>query len=1302
MSKMKKIAILAVIAMVLTMMPAAMFAATATDTRLAGADRVSTALEIASAGTWGTTVVLAPADQANLVDALAAAPLAGQENAPILLTFKGSLDAGVKAKIAALGATKVYVVGAISAAVAAEVDAISGVTVEVLQGPGRQATAAAVNAKLTSPAGTFVVGYDAIADALSVASYAAKNKFAIVLTNQAGDLDGAALVGATKYIVGGTTKVNDIAGVTRLSGADRFATNTAVAATLSFSYGRVYVANGMSLVDALSVAPLAAKYDAFVVLASANGVASIAGVNGSTQVIAVGGLNAVSDAVKGMVYVAPATLTVESVSALNAKQIQVVFSKAVDKDTITVDNFDVTQKNDAAGSDRLASATETNIGTAATGAAKLQSDNKTVLLTLDQTAALTNPTTATVIVRKAVKDADGTALAADVTMTASFSDSTVPSVTSITQTGNDKIEVKFNEAIKDSGNDTGAFGVDDFIIDDYAVAITSVAWKSASAIDTLVITASGTIPNGEHTLTVNPTAGDLVDYATFRVVKADIDFTINADTTIPSVTAVSKSEAKVRFTFSKEVVIPTADANIEFRYAYNASGALKIATNSASFSTVANTNNTQYDVTFASPLNPGSANVYITYVSDTSSANRIKDLYDNVLPTGTMVSFTVSADTTAPTVTSVTSPDATTFEVVYSEAVTGADVPTNYTVTDPNGDAVAVTGAILKAGTTSTYTLTVASMSEGGAYKFEINTNVKDVSTAANKIAAYSTNLAIDDDSKPTIVAATINSARDTVTIEFSEAMAESGANSAIDKANYRTAVGSGGVQSTLPDGTTITQTGTVVTIKFTSALASAQDYLEIGQVADVAGNKIAKLQTEDALNTLDTFTATVSKVKFIATNKISFEVNRQLKAITAANITVDQAVDEVATSATWVNNADGTATVTANFADDSFDTGLATIANVDFAASSFQDTNDVYSATLSNVALTTKSDVIAPKISKYWTLDTDFDGKIDSVVVSYTEDLYVASVSEADYTVAGYAITGVTVDNAGTITSDAADVVISVTEKATPDTAVTPKVTQVGTVEDISGQHNVLVAQSEKTSTDMAAPAITGVAMDMSGNGDAKKIVFTFSEAVTVANFDATKVSIDNTIAAFGAGVALAAGTETQTASNVITVTALTAAKVSAIQVKDSIGDATSVFYLALDAAAMTDGTNANLAKNGVEVTSFVADTTAPRIIAAVADAATLIAGQTVTITYDDYMTVAADKTANYTRTGGTATLIDGTATVDASGDLDTATATLAAGEKITADATVVDIATNAVNTSYDTITCPADATTAWAISAN
>ncbi|MDR0434791.1 MAG: cell wall-binding repeat-containing protein [Gracilibacteraceae bacterium] len=227
--------------------------------RLAGNDRIATALAICAAG-WDAspTVILAAADQGNLVDSLAAASLAGQENAPILLTYKNTLALGVKARIQALGARTVYLVGAVGDAVGQELRSIDGLRVEKLAGSDRWATERAVNAKLTGVQGTFIVGYNAIPDALSIASYAAAHRFQILLANRDGTVDETRLTG-TAYIVGGSAVVRDIAGVARLGGADRYATNAAVIAALDFQFNQSFFASGASPVDALAASSLAAR-----------------------------------------------------------------------------------------------------------------------------------------------------------------------------------------------------------------------------------------------------------------------------------------------------------------------------------------------------------------------------------------------------------------------------------------------------------------------------------------------------------------------------------------------------------------------------------------------------------------------------------------------------------------------------------------------------------------------------------------------------------------------------------------------------------------------------------------------------------------------------------------------------------------------------------------------------------------------------------------------------------------------------------------------------------------------------------
>lgn len=288
-------AVMAVAVMIMSILPAQMFAAT-TSTRLAGSDRISTAVAIADALSAADTVILAAADNANLVDSLAVAPLAGKVS-PIYLTGKNSLDSVVKSK---LTGKNVYVIGAVSDAVLADVKTVASSATK-LSGSNRLATNDAINARLTNVAGTFVVGFDAIPDALSVASFAAANNYAIVLANPDGSVDSSKLMGTKTYLVGGSALVKDIAGATRLGGTDRFATNAAVINGLSFSFGTVYIANGLSLVDALAGSSLAAKTGSPIIISdniTINTSFSDMLADEST-VVALGGTGAVSDYILG-------------------------------------------------------------------------------------------------------------------------------------------------------------------------------------------------------------------------------------------------------------------------------------------------------------------------------------------------------------------------------------------------------------------------------------------------------------------------------------------------------------------------------------------------------------------------------------------------------------------------------------------------------------------------------------------------------------------------------------------------------------------------------------------------------------------------------------------------------------------------------------------------------------------------------------------------------------------------------------------------------------------------------------------
>jgi len=894
MSRTKKIAVLAIIAMVLTLMPAAMFAATTADsTRLSGAGRVETALDIASAG-WTTagTVILAPADQANLVDALAAAPLAGQENAPVLLTFKGSLDAAVKAKIAALGATKVYVVGAISDAVAAEVDAMTGVAVEALKGNGRQATAAAVNAKLTSPAGTFVVGYDAIPDALSVASFAAKNKYAIMLANADGTFSGTA-VGSTKYIVGGTAKVADITGFSRISGSDRFATNKAVAETLAFDYARVYVANGLTCVDALSVAPLAAKYNAFVALSSNSDVAAASVVNAKlnsvSKVIAVGGATAVSDVIVGKVaYAAPSALAVESVQTVGLNTIVVKFNKEVE-----------------------ATSAQTNTNYTLAGANLTASDvlqlspidNKTLTIILDVPMGQLAPSVFTVkqnLIRS--KDLASTVPAYSANVT--FSDSAAPTVTSVVANGNKEVNVQFSEGVKLPAAYLAAAGtkmtIDGSNLVNFGFTAPATATVTATAANSygykVKLTFGTAIPAGTHTLKVLAgTATDLIDAAGYKVAEQSITFTVESVTGAPSVTSITaETNGVVQVTFDRSMDTATVVA-ANFRVSGSATAPTVTA--------VPGTSNKTWKLSFGNGVvTPGAGVLVIN--------KAVADVYGNVMSSvaDVRVAFTAAADTVKPTAKSVTVINNTLIRVIFSEPIPVAygTNPNNYVLKDSTGNAIATVPAIVGGVTSSdTYELTVAALT-GSNYSLKIQ-NMIDLSVAGNIMDAYTTTFNGIDNVAPTIDVAGPNTgvfqvANAVAAVVFSESM---DATTITNTANYsykdNQAVP---VWHALPTGTSITplENNSAVQITFPASYTvlggAATEFsvmqLRVANVKDVSGNVIDGVVVSQAIGAIASGSDNATYVTnsfnlFSDPNKVwaEFELNQTVTSLTPADFTV-------------------------------------------------------------------------------------------------------------------------------------------------------------------------------------------------------------------------------------------------------------------------------------------------------------------------------------------------------------------------------------------------------------------------------
>lgn len=254
--------------------------------RLYGIDRYETAAKIAQEGWKGTSeyAVLSAGMDENLVDALAAAPLAKLKNAPVLLTEGDALNKYAETELKRLSVKTVYVTTGDKVITKKVLDKLAelNMTVVPLGGSDRFETALNI-AKQMGIYNKFVVATALNnADALSVASVAAAKGMPILLSdvNKIPDIVMAYIDtvkdGVVKtYVLGGTGALTDnvknaLPNATRVGGVDRFGTNLEVLKTFAndLKYSKTYLANGEDdhLADALAGSPLAAQTASPVIL----------------------------------------------------------------------------------------------------------------------------------------------------------------------------------------------------------------------------------------------------------------------------------------------------------------------------------------------------------------------------------------------------------------------------------------------------------------------------------------------------------------------------------------------------------------------------------------------------------------------------------------------------------------------------------------------------------------------------------------------------------------------------------------------------------------------------------------------------------------------------------------------------------------------------------------------------------------------------------------------------------------------------------------------------------------------------
>ena len=295
-------------------------------TRLAGADRYATAVAISKGSfpTPGVPVVYI-ANGVAFPDALAGAPVAGRDAAPLLLVPGTSIPDVVKTELSRLKPGRIVVLGgtaSVSDAVKTSLKSYTAGAVTRLAGADRYATAVAISKGSFPTPGVpvvYIANGVAFPDALAGAPVAGRDAAPLLL------VPGTSIPDVVKtelsrlkpgriVVLGGTASVSDAVktslksytagAVTRLAGADRYATAVAISKGSFPTPGVpvVYIANGVAFPDALAGAPVAGRDAAPLLLVPGTSIPDVVKTELSRlkpgRIVVLGGTASVSDAVK--------------------------------------------------------------------------------------------------------------------------------------------------------------------------------------------------------------------------------------------------------------------------------------------------------------------------------------------------------------------------------------------------------------------------------------------------------------------------------------------------------------------------------------------------------------------------------------------------------------------------------------------------------------------------------------------------------------------------------------------------------------------------------------------------------------------------------------------------------------------------------------------------------------------------------------------------------------------------------------------------------------------------------------------
>ena len=760
-----------------------------------------------------------------------------------------------------------------------------------------------------------------------------------------------------------------------------------------------------------------------------------------------------------------AEVAVESVKALNTKQVEVVFNQAMDKDSAENENFYEVYNN---GSSLIALGADSAV---------LGDDGKTVTITLDKvvTDKLTNSSKAKVVVKKDIKAKNGNKMAKDVTTKdIVVEDGIIPTVSKVEATGEYNIKLTFSEPVY-GGSAADLIGSNFKVVSGTYQYYVQKAELNKNVIN---LTVGTKLLEGPIVVTVNEAGvsaeGAIRDYADYKVFKSNTTFDYVKDTSVPVVTVSEAKPTSVKLSFSK----PVKGTDIKLYHSVK---------NAASYLSTATTDGKYVDsITFtyadASKVPAGNVKFFLVN-SDAQDSYKLVDGYGIKVPDQTLTAQVV-VDETAPTLAKGDFTTNVNAKLTFDEDldVTQAENEDNYTFKSvAENETVDFTASYNAADYTVTLT-TNSLLDDNTEYQVVVKKAVDKSGNETTQDIVYT--FTTKDNTPPDVKDAqsyAIN-ADGKIYITFTEPMNEA---QMLDLSNYMVDLKDGkgwvALDGDVDKITKISDRKILIDLEATIAADVTPD-VKVAPIMDLAGKRIKDSVDSRIVSNIGAEKVEVESAELISKNKVKVKFNTQLNAFSNKDIEftgVTEGAIRIQSVESMVTNDDGNTEIilildkelNTNVKYEGSTVGAKTIADTESKSVS----GTVLGANQIDIVIKDKT---APEVVTYDHDSNNSTDKVASVKLDAGTDLYEsgnkvakgtegtisiqfseaikkATLSTLSFTVKGYSVIGISNE------ADASVVVLTVKADA-DNTAKRTSVTQAFNITDEAG--NVFASGSTWT----------------------------------------------------------------------------------------------------------------------------------------------------------------------------------------------------------------------------------------------